>query len=172
MSFARSSAVRRCGTALLLSVLMGAAPVCAQAPRQVAARYAADGVFQAAVFVDGEARVDDPVIQAFAAALLKLTPTLYSDDRFDLQSGQGSFVFNYAGGRLARVSDGVLFLHFGVPPIVALGETLDGVLYPARPAPETQPPRLTFTLIQVVPTTKARLAWHASVTLRLLPKEP
>lgn len=144
----------------------------AQTQRQVIARYGAAGDFQAAVFVDGEGRVDDALVKAFAAALQDLTVTLYDDDRFDLKSGPGSFVFNYVGGRVARAGEGLLFLHFGLPPILGVGDTLDAVLYSPRTEPVGAPPRLTFTLVQHLPTTRARLTWHAALTLRIVPEQP
>jgi hypothetical protein len=143
--------------------------VAAQGSRQIVARYVPSGTFQAIAFVDGAGGVDDALIAAFAAALQSLTLTVYSDDRFDLQSGPGRFVVSITGGRVGRAADGTLFLHFGTPPAVALTDTLDGILDPAGLGANPTPPRLSFTLVQVNPATQVRLTWHAIVTMRALP---
>jgi hypothetical protein len=151
---------------LFLAAACSLPDAAAQTPRQVVARYASAGAYQAIAFVDGAGSVDDALLAAFAESLQTLAITLYSDDRFDLQSGSARFLLSVAGGRTARAPDGTVFLHFGVPPAIAPSDTLDGVLYPAQSGAPALPPRLSFTLVQTSATTLVRTTWHAVVVLR------
>jgi hypothetical protein len=141
----------------------------AQGSRQVVARYASTGALQAVAFVDGAGGVDDALLGAFASALQNLTLTLYSDDRFDLNSGPGRFVVSFVGGRVGVTADATRFLHFGASPTLPLADTLDGVLYPQQPDPNALPPRLSLSLVQVNVASRVRITWHAVVALRALP---
>jgi hypothetical protein len=157
-------------TVLLIGGLALARSGGAQGDRKVVARFAATGTAQGYVFTDGEAKVpDDAQLRAFETALRGLTFTVYSDDTFDLQSGAGSFVFAFTGGRVGRSVDGIMFLHFRADLTTTLISSLDGVFYPAGADPQANPARLTFSFTQAVPGTRGTLTWHTIAAVKSVP---
>jgi len=147
----------------LAIVAIFAPAACAQGTRQVTARYTVADTARGFVFADGGAKIEEPVVKGFQTALQGLTLTIYSDDTFDLQSGPGSFVFSFTGGRVGR-TDGLLFLHLRSPASLLANISVDGILYPAGPDPATAPPRLSFAYVQEV--LGGVLTWHSVATLK------
>jgi hypothetical protein len=155
---------------LTLGLLAVAVPRSAFA-QQVAARYVVGNSAAGYVFADpapGDPAVLGQLAEKFATALKGLTLTIYANDTFALQSGPGSLVFSVAGGRVGKSANGLLFLHFRGPDLLAPTTTVDGVLYPAGADPQAAPTRLSFSLTQPSGTGGV-LTWHSVVNLKPAP---